>query len=160
MRHLILIFAVMAVLLSTATSHAQTRDTLDRKNFREKLFTLKKEKLMEKMNLDEVTADKVFGVVRETMEQIGEYNKQKRLTYQYIEQNPDASDIDAKINELLDFDVKIANAKKDQYDKLKEFLTPSQIAKAYLFNRNFDKELKKKLKDFKKEGKRDKKKRK
>jgi Spy/CpxP family protein refolding chaperone len=149
MRYLILILAVVTVMLSSGVSNAQGRDTLDKKNFREKLMNVKKDKLMEKMNIDETTADKIFDVVGETIDVIRGYNKQKRTTYQYIEQNPDASDLDSKINELLDLDIQIANAKKEQYNKLKEFLTPKQIAKAYIFNRKFDQEIRKKIKDFK-----------
>ncbi len=159
MRYLILILSLMTVMLSSGISHSQGRDTIgrdtiDRKDFREKLMKVRMEKLMENMKLDEPTAKKLLDIVGQTVDEIRGYNKQKRETYQYIEQNPDASDIDSKINELLDLDVQIANAKKDQYTKLKEFLTPGQIAKAYLFNRKFDKELREKVKDFKGEKKR------
>jgi Spy/CpxP family protein refolding chaperone len=164
MRYLILILSVVTVMLSSGISHSQGRetlgretlgrDTIDRKEFREKLLKVRMDKLMEKMDLDEPTAKKLLDIVGETMDEIQGYNRQKRETYHYIEQNPDASDIDSKINELLDLDVQIANAKKDQYTKLKEFLTPGQIAKAYIFNRKFDKELREKVKDFKGEKKR------
>lgn len=149
MRYLILILTFVMVTLASGISHSQGRDSLDRKEFREKLLKVRMDKLMEKMNFDEPTAKRLMDIVSATMEEVRGYNRQKRETYHYIEQNPDASDIDTKINELLDLDVKIANAKKDQYSKLKEFLTPGQIAKAYIFNRKFDKELREKVKDFK-----------
>ena len=149
MRYLILILSAITIMLSAGTSHSQGRDSLDRKDFREKLLKVRMDKLMEKMNLDEPTAKRLLDVVGETMDEIHGYNRQKREMYHYIEQNPDASDIDSKITELLDLDVKIANAKKDQYSRLKEFLTPGEIAKAYIFNRKFDKELREKIKDFK-----------
>lgn len=151
MKNLLLILSFIILSGSSAFSQIddppRDREPIDREDFREKLIALKKEKLRENMNLDETTTNKLFEVVTKTMDQIKEYNKQKRQTYQYIEQNPDASDIDSKINELLDLDVKIANAKKDQYDELKLFLTPKQIAEAYVFNRKFDQELRKKFKD-------------
>ena len=139
MRYFILILSAITILLSSGISHSQGRDTLDRKDFREKLMKVRMDKLMEKMNFDEPTAKRLLDVVGETMDEIRGYNRQKREMYHYIEQNPDASDID----------VKIANAKKDQYSRLKEFLTPGEIAKAYIFNRKFDKELREKVKDFK-----------
>ncbi len=151
MKNLLLILSFIILTVSSGYSQVddppRDREPINREDFREKLIALKKEKLKEKMNLDETTTDKLFDVVTRTMDQIKEFNKQKRLAYQYIEQNPDASDIDTKINELLDYDIQIANAKKEQYEELKTFLTSKQIAEAYVFNRKFDQELRKKFKD-------------
>jgi hypothetical protein len=151
MKNLLLILSFLVLTASSAYSQIddppRDREPIDREDFREKLIALKKEKLMEIMSLDETTADRLFAIVTKTMDQIKDYNKQKRTVYLYIEQNPDASDMDSKINELFDLDIKIANAKKDQYEELKLFLTPKQIAEAYVFNRKFDQELRKKFKD-------------
>ena len=149
MRSLSLLLLTIFI-FSASHSFAQTDDpTDDRKDFREKIAKLRKEKLMEKMNLDETTADNVVNIVSETLDEVRGYNKQKREIYKYIEDNPDAFDVDSKLNELLDLDVKIADVRKQQYSKLKAYLTPQQIAKAYIFNRKFDQELRKKLREYK-----------
>lgn len=98
-----------------------------------------KEKMMEKLNIDEATADKVIRISNEQKKTISGYVKEKKQITKYIEDNPDASDIMNKIDEFISIDDKINKAKKVFIDELKVILTPKQIAQALTFQKNLRK---------------------
>lgn len=98
-----------------------------------------KEKLMEKLNIDEATATKVMKLISEQKNQIAEYTKEKMQTIKYLEDNPDAGDVMLKINGLLELDDKINKSRKDFIEELKTILTPKQIAQSIIFQKNLRK---------------------
>lgn len=159
---IILLILFLSIVTGAGTSFAQPKDGKfdgkdDRKDFREKIQKLRKEKLIEKLNISETTADKVFEMEGSMVDEIREYQKEKRETFKEIENNPDATDIDSKLNRILDLDIKTAEAKKSYYTNLKEILTPKQIAEAMVLQMKFNKKLREQFKK-KRKNKGDKKK--
>jgi hypothetical protein len=117
--------------------HAQNDTTLS--NSRTKLRKVIKEKLMEKLNIDDATANKFIKLFNEQKKTIGDYNKEKRQIFKSIEENPDAGDVSDKINDLLNIDDKINKSRRDFIDDLKRILTPKQIAQSLIFQKNLRK---------------------
>lgn len=159
---IIILILFLSIISGAGTSFAQPKDGKfdgkgDRKDFREKIQKLRKEKLIEKLNISETTADKVFDMEGEMVSEIRGYKEEKREIFKAIENNPDAADIDSKLNRILDLDVIIAETKKNYYSNLKEILTPKQIAQAMVLQMKFNKKLREQFKK-KRKGKDDRKK--
>lgn len=106
---------------------------------RQKLKKAIKEKLMEKLNIDEPTANNFFKLFNEQRKVTNGYNKEKRQLMKSIEENPDASDVIKKINELIEIDDKINKSRKEFVIELQKFLTPKQIAQSIIFQKNLKK---------------------
>lgn len=154
---IILLILFLSIVSGAGTSFAQPKDGKfdgkdDRKDFREKIQKLRKEKLIEKLNISETTADKVFEMEGNMVDEIRGYQKEKRETFKEIESNPDATDIDSKLNRILDLDIKVAETKKNYYTNLKEILTPKQIAEAMVLQMKFNKKLREQFKKNRKKG--------
>lgn len=108
-------------------------------NSRLKLRKVIKEKLMEKLNIDDATANKFIKLFNEQKRTIGDYNKEKRQLFKSIEENPNASDVTGKINSMLDIDDKINKSRRDFITELGKILTPQQIAQSLVFQKNLRK---------------------
>jgi hypothetical protein len=132
-----IIFLIIIIAGFNISLQAQEDSTLT--NSRTRLRKAIKEKLMEKLNIDDATANKVIKLSNEQKKQVAEYTKEKRQTIKYIEDNPDAGDIMSKINGLLEIDDKINKSRKDFLEELKTFLTPKQIAQSIIFQKNLRK---------------------
>jgi hypothetical protein len=131
------IFLIIILIVFSISLKAQEDSSMT--NSRTRLRKAIKEKLMEKLNIDGATADKVIKLSNEQRKIISEYAKEKRQTIKYIEDNPDAGDIMAKINGLLEIDDKINKSRKDFLEELKTILTPKQIAQSIIFQKNLRK---------------------
>lgn len=117
----------------------------DNKPYRDEIDKIMKQKFMEKVNVDESTANNFFTMFKENNKKIRMLNKEKKEILESIEGNPDAADIDSKIDKLLDIETKIIEQKKSFMSELKTILTPQQIAKTIILQRNFEKEFKKQI---------------
>lgn len=118
---------------------AQPQEDTSLINSRKQLKKVIKEKLIEKLNIDDETANKFIKLFNDERKRVSEYSKEKRAIVKYLEDNPDASDAMNKINDLLAVDEKIIKSRKDFIDELKKILTPQQIAKALIFQKNLRK---------------------
>jgi hypothetical protein len=132
-----IIFLIIIIAGFNISLKAQEDSTLT--NSRTRFRKAIKEKLMEKLNIDDATANKVIKLSNEQKKQVAEYTKEKRQTIKYIEDNPDADNIMSKINGLLDLDDKINKSRKDFIEELKTILTPKQIAQSIIFQKNLRK---------------------
>jgi hypothetical protein len=108
-------------------------------NSRKLLKKAIKEKLVEKLKIDDETANKFIKLASEEKKTIEEYTKEKKNIAKYLEDNSDAPDVMDKINDLLAIDDKINKSRKDFVEELKKILTPQQIAKALIFQKNLRK---------------------
>jgi hypothetical protein len=117
--------------------NAQEDTTLT--NSRNKLRKVIKEKLMDKLSIDDATANKFIKLFNEQKKTIGDYNKEKRQLFKSIEDNPNAGDVSNKISTLLDIDDKINKARREFINDLGKILTPQQIAQALVFQKNLRK---------------------
>ncbi|MBV6477802.1 MAG: hypothetical protein HGGPFJEG_00546 [Ignavibacteria bacterium] len=141
------------LLYSTALIFSFSSFALAQKDFREnpsdEIGKVMKQKLMENMNLDENTADKYMSLHKENAKQLRSLMKEKKQLMKSINDNPDAADIDDKLNSFFEIDAKIIELRKNHINELKSFLTPQQIAKSMIFTRKFNKELRNQLKEKK-----------
>jgi hypothetical protein len=108
-------------------------------NSRIKLRKVIKEKLMEKLNIDDATANVFIKLFNEQKKSIGDYNKEKRQIFKSIEENPNSGDVSGKISTLLDIDDKINKSHRDFITELGKILTPQQIAQSLIFQKNLRK---------------------
>lgn len=145
MKNFILIVTIF--ILSFSAVEAQPKKMTD------ELKKIRKEKYLENVSVDDATADKYFEIFDENFLSLRKLNKQKKDNMEYIENNVEASDISAKIDEILDIESKILEKKRDMFVQLKTFLTPKQIAQSIIFQVKFTKELKNQI-DKRKKGKR------
>jgi hypothetical protein len=131
-----IIFLIIIIFAFNVLSKAQ-EDSLQHSHL--KLKKAIKEKLMEKLSINETTADKVIKTGNEQRKISSDFIKEKKQIMKYIEDNPDASDIMNKINDFIAIDDKINKSRKDFVDKLKTILTPKQIAQALILQKNLHK---------------------
>ena len=108
-------------------------------NSKIKLRKAIKEKLIEKLNIDEETANKFLKLLNDQKKTIEEYNKEKKSILKYLEDNPEAADAMDRINEFMNIDDKINKSRKDFIEELKKIMTPQQISKAIIFQKNLRK---------------------
>jgi len=140
----ILFILVMIVLVSISNIIlAQTDSTKADK----KLKKAVKQKLIDKLSIDESTADKLMSAFQENRKAMNDLHKKRKKLQDDIVENPKNPDILKSIDELTDIDYKEYTTKKDFIDKLKTFLTPEQIALSFAFQKNLMKFMKKEIKE-------------
>lgn len=141
------ILIVTAVLLMTNVSFAQKEN--ERKNFSDEIGNVMKQKLMDNAKFDEATADKFINLLRENNKQLRVYNKEKLELMQSINLDPEAPDMESKLEKIIELDTKILDLRKSHYNELKTFLSPQQIAKSMVFTKKFAKEFRKQMRNRK-----------
>jgi len=132
-----LCFAFSFVLLANNISFSQN-DTNINSNGKE-IRKIVRQKLMEKLNVDDKTINSYLIVYADYRKKDIELNKQKAALVKYIEENTDASDISQKMDDLLNMQIKIIDARRDYIEKAKKILTPQQLAKAIVFQKKLRK---------------------
>jgi hypothetical protein len=138
----LLILTLSFVLFTSAGSYSQN----DTSRTKDKLKKIVKEKLMEKMNLDDATATKLIEITAANRKEMKELRKKEKDLTDYIFENPQSSDIGIKLDDLLNTENKINQLQNEHYTKLKSFLTPNQIAQSMVFQKELMKFMKKEMK--------------
>lgn len=138
-------FILLALIIITANLSFAQKDNNSRRQMRTGIDSLMKQKISEKLNLDEFTSEKFMNTYKENNKKIRILNKEKNNLLESIELNPDASDIDTKLNGVLELESKIFEQRKSFINELRSFLTPQQIAKTLILRKNFGKEFKKEI---------------
>ncbi len=110
-----------------------------------KLKEVRKQKFLEVVSVDDATADRYFELFEANFSAIQNLSNQKKDNLAYVEKNTDASDVTAKLDEILELDTKILEKKKELYKELKTFLTPKQLAQTVVFQAKFTKKLKEEI---------------
>jgi len=132
-------------------SYAQDDDP---KYFRRRIRKVVIERFIEKLQIDEQTAEIVVDLETKNRNEIGKLNKQRFSIYKYFEDNPEAEDAEQKLDELIDIENKITEQRKNLLIDLKQILTPQQIAQALVFQMKFTKFLREQIEKHKKDRKR------
>lgn len=70
---------------------------------------------------------------------------EKRELMDDIDLDPGAADIESKLDRALDIDIQIAELKKSFKNRLREFMTPQEIAKTMKFRRKFERDLRQEI---------------
>lgn len=153
MNYFRLIF-VSLFFLSSVPTFSQLDD--GKKPMKNEIEKIMRQKLIDKLSLDEATADKVVNSYRDNNIKLRELNRDKKELMESIELDPSSPDIDSKLDKLLDLDSKILDQRKNFFNELRSYLTPQQIAKTLILRKNFSKELRKQVhKKQREEGERD-----
>lgn len=134
---------IIIIILSANLSYSQ-RDG-DRKKFRDGIDTIMKQKLIDRLGVDESSADKFLNVYKDHNKQVRIIHKEKKDLMETIELDPGASDMDSKLDKMLELETKIVDAKKSFFNELRTFLSPQQIARTLILRKNFEKEFRKQI---------------
>ncbi len=137
--------------MSNNYSDAQVDSTKEK--FVNRIRKVLKEKLIEKLEFDEQTADKYLELYYVAADETVKLNEQRMKTYRYLEKNPDAADIDQKLDELIEIESKLVDIRKDFLLSIKEILTTKQTAQAVVFQNKFNRFLRDQINKFKKDRK-------
>jgi Spy/CpxP family protein refolding chaperone len=133
---LILFFFTAGFSFAQRDGKRKTSDGLDK---------VLKQKVMEKLNFDESTADRLLLAYQDNKKQMRAINKERKEIMESIELDPGATDIELKLEKMLEIETKIADLRKNFFTELKTFLTPQQIANTLILRKNFHKELRKQM---------------
>ena len=124
--YILLFLGIMLFLLSdSAFSQNDTSVSAKRKKFREAI----RQKLVEDAGFSEENADKFIKINADFRKKNRELNTLKDELQADIVSNPDSPDIEQKITKLIETESAIFENKSLFWSSLKEFLSPSQIAK-------------------------------
>lgn len=141
---------ILALMLSLKPSFAQD-------DFREKIQEIKLEKLTKKLELDETTKSTFTEKYKAFSTSIKELNKKRNKAYKLMTENIESGDgLDSIVNQLLDYEAQINQKREDFVTDMKAILTSQQLAKMIVFERKFNNEIKKLLKQYQKDNKKEK----
>ncbi len=141
---------LLALFLTANLATAQNDDGNGKKGMREDMEKLMRQKIVEGLDISEATADKFISAFKENTDQIRSLEKENRELLKSIELDPDATDIDSKLNKILDIESQKTELKKSFFNELRTFLTPQQIAKTLVLRMNFRKKLRKEIQNQRK----------
>jgi len=148
------LFFFIAALLASDLCLSQKEH--DGKKFNDEIDTIMRQKLVERLGLDESSADKFVTTYKDNNKQIRMINKERKELFRSIELDPAATDMDSKLDKMLELETKIVDQKKIFFNELRLFLTPQQIAKTMLLRKNFEKKLRKEINNKRRKDKDDK----
>lgn len=126
-------------------------------DFREKLQEIKLEKLTKKLELDETTKSVFTDKYKAFASDMRDLNKKRAKAYKQMTENLESGNgLDSLVNQLLDYEQQINDKREAFVADMKTILTSQQIAKMIVFERKFNNEIKKLLKQYQKDNKKEK----
>jgi hypothetical protein len=133
------------------------RPALAQDDFREKIQEIKLEKLTKKLELDETTKSTFIEKYKAFSSSMKELNLKRAKTYKLMTENIESgSGLDSIVNQLLYYEEQINQKREDFVNDMKSLLSSQQIAKMIVFERKFNNEIKKLLKQYQKDNKKEK----
>ena len=139
----------IAVLLIMALLFSKVAYSQD--EFREKILEIKLEKLTTKLELDEGTKSIFIDKYKAFAGSMRELNQKRAKTYKLMTENIEGgSGLDTLVSQLLEYEEQINGKRADFVADMKTILTSKQIAKMIVFERKFNNEIKKLLKQYQK----------
>lgn len=149
------IYKIFLILLTAVLF--QNYSVLSQDDFREKLQEIKLEKLTAKLELDESTKTVFIDKYKTFSADIKDLNKKRAKAYKQMTENIESgSGLDTLVNQLLDYEARINDRRELFVEDMKSILTAQQIAKMIVFERKFNNEIKKLLKQYQKDNKKEK----
>jgi Spy/CpxP family protein refolding chaperone len=140
------VFKIILILLIAFISNLSFSQNInDKKQMRNGIDSIMKQKVMDNLGLDESSADKFINAFKGNSKQIRLFNKEKKELMQSIEDNPSAADVDTKLDRMLELETKIVEQRKAFFNELKGFLTPQQIARTIVLRKKFERQFKKEI---------------
>jgi len=123
---------------------------------KDSLMKIYKEKYIDYVNVDDKTAETFVELFRTNRASIHEIKKKIKDTEKYILNNPESSDINSKLDELVELDKQIYELRKNYIDSLKKIMSPSQVALSLKFQKEFRDKFSKEVKEKRKNKKKNK----
>lgn len=125
-------------------------------DFREKVEEIKLEKLTKKLELDETTKASFIEKYKEFSKSMRELNRGRAKAYKLMTENIESgSGLDSLVNQVLDYEARINDKREEFIADMKSLLSAKQIAKMIVFERKFNNEIRKLLKQYQKDNKKD-----
>ncbi|MBK7253332.1 MAG: hypothetical protein IPI04_05270 [Ignavibacteria bacterium] len=151
----ILLFSVFIVFtfVNLSTAQFDNNKDNDKKQFRAQIDSIMKQKLIEKLNLSESSADKYIIAIRENNGKVKDLLKEKKTIMKSIEADPEAADVGSKLDKSFEIDSRIIETRKEFIRDISSYMTPQQIAKSMILKKNFNKEFKNQIKKHKNKDK-------
>ncbi|MGB4853454.1 MAG: hypothetical protein WBQ38_14150 [Ignavibacteria bacterium] len=151
----ILLFSVFIVFtfVSLCTAQFDNNKDNDKKQFRAQIDSIMKQKLIEKLDLSESSADKYIIAIRENNGKVKDLLKEKKTIMKSIEADPEAADVGSKLDKSFEIDSRIIETRKEFIRDISSYMTPQQIAKSMILKKNFNKEFKNQIKKHKNKDK-------
>lgn len=126
-------------------------------DFREKLQEIKLEKLTKKLELDDNTKSVFIDKYKAFSSDMKDLNKKRAKTYKLMTENIESGNgMDSIVNQLLDYEEQINDKREAFVTDMRSILTAQQIAKMIVFERKFNNEIKKLLKQYQKNNNKEK----
>jgi Flp pilus assembly protein TadB len=122
-------------------------------DIRDKIEKVKLEKMVKKMDLDESTAASFKDRYKLFSKTLRELNQKRAKTYLLMTQNIEGgSGLDSLVDQLIAIESDIYQQRLSFVSDLKAMLSAKQLAIMIVFERKFNTELKKLLKEYRKEN--------
>ena len=120
-------------------------------DFREKIEDVKLEKLTKKLELDETTKAGFIDKYKAFSKTMRSLNLKRGKAFKLMTQNIESGDgLDTLVERLIEYENEINQAREDFVTEMKAMLTSQQLAKMIVFERKFNNEIKKLLKEYQK----------
>lgn len=130
--------------------------TRSQDDFKEKIEGIKLEKLTKKLDLDETTKTSFIDKYKSFSRKMRELNISRAKTYKLMTENIESGDgLDTIVNKILDIESQINDKREEFINDMKQMLTAQQMAKMIIFERKFNNEIRKLLKQYQKDNKKD-----
>ncbi len=150
MSRFLIIIINFAILLFSSNIYSQYDD------IRDKIEDIKLEKLTAKLSLDETTKTAFIDKYKTFSKSMRELNQKRAKTYKLMTENVESGNgLDTIVSKLIEYENEITQKRKDFISDIQSMLTPQQIAKMIIFERKFNNEIKKILKQYQKENKKE-----
>jgi hypothetical protein len=123
---------------------------------RDKIENIKLEKMTAKLSLEEPVKTNFIDKYKSFSKDMRGLVKNRAKVYRAITENVETGDgMDSLVSQLLDYESQISKKRLDFIADLQTLLTSQQIAKMIIFERKFNNEIKKILKEYQKENKKE-----
>jgi hypothetical protein len=104
-----------------------------------------KEKLMEKLQVNETTANRFIEISDNNMQKMRSLNKEKRELMISMEKEIDSPDLNRKLERFMEIDSEMNTQRQQYINDLKEIFSTKQIVQSIILQRNFMKEFRKEM---------------
>ncbi|RPI19359.1 MAG: hypothetical protein EHM58_01710 [Ignavibacteriae bacterium] len=122
-------------------------------DFREKVENIKIEKLITKLELNDNDAAVFTDKYKSYSREIRALNQKRFKTYKLMVENLESGNgIDTLVNQVMEYENELNTKRQSFADDLKTFLTPKQMATMIVFEKKFNNEIRKLLKEFRREN--------
>lgn len=154
MKNILLLTVLIAfTFVSLCTAQFDNNKDNDKKQFRAQIDSIMKQKLIEKLNLSESSADKYIIAIRVNNGKVKDLLKEKKTIMKSIEADPEAADVGSKLDKSFEIDSRIIETRKEFIRDISSYMTPQQIAKSMILKKNFNKEFKNQIRKHKSKDK-------